>query len=603
MKSIDLAEGVSLPIDACTQTFLVVGKRGSGKSNTCVRMAEQFAKVNVPFVAIDPTDTWFGMKVSADGKSPGLPVYIFGGRHADLPLEATAGSLIADAVIDHRLSAVLSIKHFSTRERARFVSEFSDRLFRRNTEPLHVFLEEAHEVAPQNPMSGEEEMLGRITRIWKLGRSSGLGGSAITQRPASLSKNITTQAEVLIVHRLLGPQDVKAVKDWIKYHGDSEDILGQLSTLKTGEAFLWAPDFPEHAPLGLRRVKIKHRETYDSSFTPKAGQHRAEPKNFAPVDLDALREKMAATIERAKAEDPKELREQIARMRREMAQASAPLPQIEKVEIPIIDEKLAQDMARAVETHYQFVKDTKFAMTEQADKILAALSTVGASISDGIAQARRAPSATGRNPATKAWETRRGQNGSVSAPTRPATARSEARTHTHKGAKGDPATGVPTRPQQKILDSLAWLESVRIPSAKRAQLALLAEASPTSSAFSNNLGALRTGGLIDYPSEGRVNLTQDGRAMANATETPPTAEAMQASLLGRLSNPQGKILRALIEEYPEPIRRDELAQAADASPTSSAFSNNLGTLRSLGLIDYRPGGQVVALPILFLEGE
>jgi hypothetical protein len=38
-----------------------------------------------------------------------------------------------------------------------------------------------------------------------------------------------------------------------------------------------------------------------------------EPKNLADVDLDALKGQMAATIEKAKADDPRELRKQIDR--------------------------------------------------------------------------------------------------------------------------------------------------------------------------------------------------------------------------------------------------------------------------------------------------
>lgn len=38
-------------------------------------------------------------------------------------------------------------------------------------------------------------------------------------------------------------------------------------------------------------------------------------------------------------------------------------------------------------------------------------------------------------------------------------------------------------------------------------------------------------------------------------------------------------------------------------PTSSGFTNNLGRLRSLGLIDYPQPRQVVATPVLFLDGE
>jgi hypothetical protein len=45
-----------------------------------------------------------------------------------------------------------------------------------------------------------------------------------------------------------------------------------------------------------------------------------------------------------------------------------------------------------------------------------------------------------------------------------------------------------------------------------------------------------------------------------------------------------------------------LAQQARRPPTSSGYTNNLGRLRSLGLIDYPQRGQVDATPTLSLEG-
>lgn len=355
MKLLQLAKDLVLPVDVATQTFLVVGKRGSGKTSTCVRLAEQFYAQSVPFVVIDPADVWHGLK--AAGTGPGLGVYVFGGSRADLPLEPTAGALLAETIVEHRLSAVLSVRHFSVRERGRFVAEFCQRLFQRNSLPLHLFLEESHEVAPQQPFKGEEEMLGHVTRIWKLGRSCGIGGSAITQRPASLSKNITTQAEILIVHRTIGPQDVAAIREWIKYHGEREDILAQLSTLQTGEAFVWAPDFPEHKPIGLVRVRMLPRTTFDSSATPKAGEVRKEPKAVASVDLDLLREQMAATIERAKADDPKALRERIAQLERQLATK----PKAEPVEVRVDvltadDRRLLKDIQHVVDALLEEVR-------------------------------------------------------------------------------------------------------------------------------------------------------------------------------------------------------------------------------------------------------
>jgi hypothetical protein len=41
--------------------------------------------------------------------------------------------------------------------------------------------------------------------------------------------------------------------------------------------------------------------------TPEAGQAAIEPRASASVDLDAIGARIAATIERAKADDPKEL--------------------------------------------------------------------------------------------------------------------------------------------------------------------------------------------------------------------------------------------------------------------------------------------------------
>ncbi|MCC6192245.1 MAG: hypothetical protein IT318_24705 [Anaerolineales bacterium] len=132
-------------------------------------------------------------------------------------------------------------------------------------------------------------------------------------------------------------------------------------------------------------------------------------------------------------------------------------------------------------------------------------------------------------------------------------------------------------------------------------MALLAGASPNSSAYTNNLGALRTAELIDYPTPGALALTQAGRGQAHAPDRAPTSEDLQGRILQHVSRPQGAILRVLLAAYPDAISREALALDAEASPTSSAYTNNLGALRTLGLIDYPAPGQVVALPVLFID--
>jgi uncharacterized protein len=157
-----------------------------------------------------------------------------------------------------------------------------------------------------------------------------------------------------------------------------------------------------------------------------------------------------------------------------------------------------------------------------------------------------------------------------------------------------------TGPQRRILDGLAWLEAAGITPANRPQTAFAAGYSPTSSAFLNPCSALRTAGLLEYPADGMIGLTEAGRAKTSAS-APATAQDFQQRVLERLPGPQRKILRTAIAAYPADMSREELAEAAGYSPTSSAFLNPLSNLRSLRLVDYPIPGRVVALPALFLE--
>jgi len=82
-----------------------------------------------------------------------------------------------------------------------------------------------------------------------------------------------------------------------------------------------------------------------------------------------------------------------------------------------------------------------------------------------------------------------------------------------------------------------------------------------------------------------------------------TGPGVECLILGgpRLSGSQGAILRKLINVYPRELAKDDLAEAAGQSPTSGGYFNNLGRLRSLGLIGYPTPGKAVALPVLFLD--
>ena len=81
---------------------------------------------------------------------------------------------------------------------------------------------------------------------------------------------------------------------------------------------------------GLTRVEIRRSRTFDSSATPKVGEVRRQPARMAEVDLTALGEQIAATAEKAKADDPKTLRAEIAQLKKELS--SHQCPQVEPLD-------------------------------------------------------------------------------------------------------------------------------------------------------------------------------------------------------------------------------------------------------------------------------
>ena len=90
-----------------------------------------------------------------------------------------------------------------------------------------------------------------------------------------------------------------------------------------------------------------------------------------------------------------------------------------------------------------------------------------------------------------------------------------------------------TNPEQRILDAIAWMESIGINEPEQTAVAFLADYRYGGGAFNNPRGALRTKGLVEYRGN-NIALTEEGRLVANAPETPLTTEELHKRVLGRL---------------------------------------------------------------------
>ncbi|HVS86417.1 MAG TPA: helicase HerA-like domain-containing protein [Gaiellaceae bacterium] len=571
-----LSPDLGLPVDVAGEAIAILAKRGAGKTTTARVLVEELRGCDVQTVILDPVGAWWGLRSSADGRSAGLSLPVLGGAHGDVPLEATAGRLIADVVVDTGQSAVIDLSDFSKTQQRQFVVDFAERLYLRKARErtlLHVVLEEADEFVPQRVSAGDARMVGAIEQLVRRGRGRGIGLTMISQRSASLNKAVLEQADVLVAMRTTGPRDRAAIEAWVSKQDvdGADEVLPSLPSLETGEAWVWNP---ERAL--LRRVRIRRSRTFDSSQTPKAGEARVAPKEVAAIDLAALGEQIAATAERAKENDPAELRRQIRDLKGELARrpTERETVEVEKViEVPMLSER---ERALLEKTARRFDE-----LMPRVESLVGVLDSVKALLERVAAHGEQAAPAAVR-------------------PSRPVAAQPVARPPARPTPSPRPdGDARVSGPQQKILDALAWFAAIGVSTPKRTVIAALAGVSPKSSGFEKNLSTLRTAGLIDYPAGGRLALTGDGDAAAARPASMPSDADLHAAIFTMVSGPQASILRDLIDHYPTALSRDAIAASVGVSPSSSGFEKNLSTLRSFELVDYPERGFVVALPILF----
>lgn len=294
--SLKISPSQSLPREAVTWVLAFLAKRGAGKTYSSSVLAEEMLKANIPIVVIDGMGIWWGLRVSKDGKSNGLPIVVFGGEHQDLPLVPDKAPQMARAIVESNISCVLDLSGFSKSQMKKIVPAFLDELYKINRMERHVFMEEADMFAPQRTIGPEDAICqGAVQSFVRRGGNHNLGVTVITQRSAVLSKDVLTQADCLVILRTLAPQDKKAIQLWVEEMTDKDKTAlakwyDSLKELENGQAWIWHPEAPEI----YKKVHFRERETFHATRefirTPQAG-------NIKLMDVDDFIAKFKAVFE------------------------------------------------------------------------------------------------------------------------------------------------------------------------------------------------------------------------------------------------------------------------------------------------------------------
>lgn len=583
-----ISDELSLPDDACTQTFAFIARKGAGKTYGASKLAELLMAQNDQVVILDTVGNWYGLRIAADGKGKGFDIPVFGGLRGDIPLQSTAGGLVADVAVDTGRSMIIDISQFSLSERKRFATAFGEQLWKRKKAqthpiPLMLMIEESQLIIPQFSGRNDAHMVGIYEEIIRLGRNYGIGCTMISQRPQSVNKEVLNQTECLFVLQVNGAQERKALKDWIVHQGMATDLLDELPSLARGMAYVWSPQW-----LGvLKKVLIAEKVTFDASSTPKTGGKTIR-RNPAPLDLKEIEAQMAATIEQNKANDPIELRKKIHALENEVKKWKLmPTPMAAIKEVPAMTdaERKRLDVfingcAEAEESKKELVA-TQVSLTSVIIKLIGEAQYFKNLLSSKLS--------TSPSRAAVPFSAR---------PVAPAKSRMASPLK-----ESQIQNGVVSRVGHKILGALAEMETLGANKPDREIVALLAGyTNLLSKGFVNAVCELRTGGYVNYPNSETIAFTEAGRGIATFPDAPMSSEEIQRRVCDLIGGKASEILRPLIASYPDSMERSVVAaEAGYTNLLSKGFVNAVSRLRTLGFVDYPDSKTIIATDILFLK--
>lgn len=572
------ALGLCIPETVLEQHAIWLGKTRAGKSSSMRHVVEWLLERNQRLCVVDPKGDWYGLKLSADGKSPGYPVILFGDfkepTASDMPINDRSGRHMAELIVSGNRPCVIGMRGWSNAAQSRFWVEFAAALFNsRLADGLKLFVDEVQNFAPKERtgIGQENEALGWTKRLLSEGSGLGLTIFCGSQRPASVHNGVLTQCETLVAMRVIHASDRKAAEEWIKGSGDKvkgAEVLNSLAGLNRGEAWVWSPE----AEFGPKRVQFPFFGTFDSFAPPKVrGALPFSKAGWNTVNLDEVKAKLAAVIEEAKANDPLELRKRILVLERQLKSAECgtrsaeqkPAKEVVK-EVPVLTKEDVKLIESAVDA-YESVKLALGKFSGDAQRVVDPLNKLATTYFQALQGVRVVHPLPWLGKVVQAGPVVRLEVGE----------RNKFRVPAENGNGDAPSGGL-----KRMMIALA-----QRPGLNKRQLGVRAGLSSTSGTFGTYLGKLRSIGWIDGTGDA-MTLTADGVAALGNYQPLPEGEALLTHWLSELgSGGAGRMLRTLADVYPEALTKEALGVLAEISHTSGTFGTYLGKLRTLELIE------------------
>lgn len=552
-----------------TSRLLLQANSGAGKSWALRRLLEQ-THGQVQQLVFDPEGEFATLRERFD--------YVLAARQGgDVLADPRSAKLLIEKLLELRVNAILDIYELKVHERVLFVRRALEALVnapRTLWHPALVVIDEAHAFCPQK---GEAESRPAVIDLCARGRKRGFCAVLATQRLSKLDKDAAAECNNKLIGRSALDVDMDRAAEELGFKTKDQKL--SLRDLGNGQFYAFGPALTRAVTLiQVGAVETTHPKAGARAVGPPAPSDKVKAVLAKLSDLPAEAEAREKTLE--------ELRKENASLKAQVTKAQKGQPAAPP------DPRLAERVKALTDQ----VAELKKAAALNFDKQLNGLHVASLDLW------KKFEKLTGELSAQIGRVKREAPSPTLPAPRLPAP-----RVVPSPPLRPVPRAPIPvngdeqiTRPQQRILNALAWLESVGIPEPEQPAVAFLANYKYGTGGFNNPKGRLNQRGLIQYLTGDRMQLTDAGREYAQFPDAVLTTDELHRMVLNKLPNPEQRILQPLLAVWPEGLSVEDAAREANYEPGTGGFNNPRGRLRTLGLIEYPTPGQLRARDILFL---
>lgn len=587
-KIIETKENMPFDLDYfLVSRGLIQASSGGGKSYLIRKLLEE-THGKVQQIVLDSEGEYSTLRETYDY------LLIGKGKDVDVQVDIRSAEMIANKVLELRVSVIIDLYELKSHERKIFVRRFLEALVNIKKKLWHsvlVLLDEGDVYAPEKS-AGKAESLQSVSDLASRGRKRGQCLVVATQRIAKLNKDVTAELKNKFVGNATQDIDRERAGKELGFT-KKEDILG-LRNLDTGEFFCFGPAISkEIIKVKINKVKTTH---------PEAGKRVGFKLTPPTKKIKAMLSKLTDLPKKAE-EELREKQDYIKKIRGLEAQLrQKPKPEADKKHMEYNEKRMEsmrinsfnQGLKAEANNHKAHISDY-----EKRDRIYDhKLKSLANELKQFVAKCSKllqveVPKIDIKKTMPVVSKPPRNV---VSKPPREILQTTKLPSDTYVNDEEKELT----KSQLKILESLAKFKSV-LEDVPKPMVSAYCGVSSKSSGYTNNLSRLRVEGYITYRKAKTVYLTEKGEGKVNITASPATTEELQQMWRNILSSSRTKILDVLIEIYPDQISKEELAERVGVSAISSGYSNNLSAMRVIELLDYPETGFVKATENLFLE--